>query len=108
VVVAGLTAKGDLAELELRPVLLAESGFGQIPAPRASAAILGRFRSLSAEIADGSFARHFYADMSQGLVRLHLRDIRAALRQAGLSGLARKARRLRMRHVNRLVRAVFP
>ena len=108
IVVAGLTARGDLAHVELRPVLLGESGFGQVPAQQTSEAILERFRSLSNEIADGSSARRFYSDVSQGLVRLYLRDVRAALRQAGLRGVAHKARRVRMRHMKRLVRAVLP
>jgi len=108
IVVAGLTARSDLARVELRPVLLGESGFGQVPAPQTSEAILERFRSLSNEIADGSSARLFYSDVSQGIIRLYLRDVRAALRQAGLRGVARKARRVRMRHMKRLVRAVLP
>ena len=70
---------------------------------------MARFRSLSREIADGSSARLFYRDMSEGLVRLYLRDVRAALCQSGIRGLARKARRLRMRHVKRLrCRTVLP
>ena len=108
IVVAGLTSRGDLACIEVRPVILAASGFGEVPAPQTSDAILSRFRSLSSEIADGSSARLFYRDMSEGLVSLYLRDARAALRQSGLRGLARKARRMRMRHVKRLVRSIAP
>ena len=108
IVVAGFTSRGDLARVEVRPVILAASGFGEVPAPRTSDAILSRFRSLSGEIADGSSARLFYRDMSEGLVSLYLRDVRAAIRQSGLRGLARKARRVRMRHVKRFVRAVVP
>jgi polysaccharide export outer membrane protein len=108
IVVVSLTSAGDLASVEVRPVILGASGFGEIPAPQTSDAILSRFRSLSGEIADGSSARLFYRDMSEGLVSLYLRDARAALRQSGLRGLARKARRMRMRHVKRLVRSVLP
>jgi poly-gamma-glutamate capsule biosynthesis protein CapA/YwtB (metallophosphatase superfamily) len=108
IVVAGLTSRGDLARVEVRPLILAASGFGEVPAPQPSDAILSRFHSLSSEIADGSSARLFYRDMSEGLVSLYLRDARAALRQSGLRGLARKARRVRMRHVKRLVRSVVP
>ncbi len=72
-----------------------------------SRAILERFRSLSKELHDGSSARLFYSDVSPGLLRLYARDIRAALRHAGIRGLAIKARRLRLRHVKQLVRAVF-
>ncbi len=108
IVIAGLTARGDLARVEVRPVLLGTSGFGEAPAPGGADVILERFRALSAEIADKSAARLFYSDMSEGLVGLYLRDVRAALRQSGLRGLARKARRIRLRHVKRLVRAVIP
>ena len=108
IVIAGLTARGDLARVEVRPVLLDRSGFGGAPAPGTADVILQRFRALSAEIANKSAARLFYSDMSEGLVGLYLRDVRAALRQAGLRGLARKARRMRLRHVKRLVRAVIP
>jgi poly-gamma-glutamate capsule biosynthesis protein CapA/YwtB (metallophosphatase superfamily) len=108
IVVAGLTSRGDLARVEVRPLILAASGFGEVPAPQTSDAILSRFHSLSSEIADGSSERLFYRDMSEGLVSLYLRDVRAALRQSGLRGLARKARRMRMRHVKRLVRSVVP
>jgi len=108
IVVASLTSRGNLARVEVRPVILGASGFGEIPPPQSSDAILARFRCLSGEIAEGSSARLFYRDMSDGLMRLYLRDVRAALRQSGIRGLARKARRMRMRHVKRLVRAVIP
>lgn len=108
IVVAGLTSRGDLARIEVRPVILAASGLGEVPAPQTHNAILSRFRGLSSEIADGSSARLFYRDMSEGLISLYLRDARAALRQSGFRGLARKARRIKMRHVKRLVRSVVP
>jgi hypothetical protein len=108
IVVVAITSQGSLARVEVRPVLLDESGFGQVPDPAMSATILERFCHLSDEIEDGSSARHFYSDMSQGLVRIYLRDVRTALRQSGIRGIARKAGRMRMRHVKRLVRALIP
>ncbi len=103
IVVAGLNSGGDLARVEVRPVLLSESGFGEIPSREASRIILDSFRNLSDEIADGSAKRLFYDDLSDGLVRLYLRDARAAFRASGICGLARKASRARLRHVRRLV-----
>ncbi|MGA8223305.1 MAG: CapA family protein [Candidatus Acidiferrales bacterium] len=106
IVVAGLNSYGELMRLELRPVLLEESGFGIFPSAEISRTILNRFQELSSEIADGSFERRFYRDMSKGLLRLYLRDVKMAYRQAGLRGLARKASRLRVRHVRRLAHKV--
>jgi poly-gamma-glutamate capsule biosynthesis protein CapA/YwtB (metallophosphatase superfamily) len=108
IVVVGIASQGSLARVEMRPVLLDESGFGQVPDPVMSATILERFRSLSHEIEDGSSARHFYNDMAQGLVRIYLRDLHAALHHSGFRGMARKAGRVRMRHVKRFVRALIP
>ncbi len=84
-------------------MLLDETGFGTIPATESSHAILDRFERLSGEIADGSFERLFYRDMSKGMLQFYLRDVRTALRESGLRGLARKAGRMRARHVRRLV-----
>ena len=105
--VAGLSAKGALVRLEARPVWLDESGFGRIPSTAKRQEMLERFRGLSAEIDDGSYERLFYHDVSQGLARLYLRDARAAFRAAGIRGLASKARRVRLRHVKRLVHKVI-
>jgi hypothetical protein len=107
IVVAGLSLRGDLVRLEVRPTQIAETGFGEIPSPEIGQIILNRFQVLSAEIADGSFERLFYEDMSRGLLQLYARDARAAFRQSGIRGLARKASRLRVRHVRRLVRKVM-
>jgi hypothetical protein len=107
IVVAGLNASGALVRLEVRPVWLDESGFGSVPGAAAKQEILERFRALSAEIDDGSYERLFYHDVSQGLTRLYLRDARAAFRAAGIRGLASKARRMRVRHVKRLVHKVI-
>ncbi|MGB8801473.1 MAG: hypothetical protein WCC97_12360 [Candidatus Acidiferrales bacterium] len=107
VVLAGLSATGALARLEVRPVWLDESGFGSIPDTATRLEILERFRGLSAEIDDGSYERLFYHDVSQGLARLYLRDARAAFRAGGFRGLAKKARRVRVRHMKRLVHKVI-
>lgn len=105
-VVAGLDASGALASVELRPVWISESGFGEAASSERAAEILRRYDQLSAEISDGSYERLFYHDVSPGLVGLHIRDVRSAYRQGGIRGLARKAARLRMRHVRRLVHKV--
>jgi hypothetical protein len=107
IVVAGFSAKGALLRLEARPVWLNEGGFAQIPAAEKKQEMLARFRGLSAEIDDGSYERLFYHDVSQGLARLYLRDARAAFRAGGIRGLARKAQRVRLRHVKRLVHRVI-
>jgi len=106
-VVAGLSATGTLVRMEVRPVWLDESGFGIVPGAAAREEILEHFRALSTEIDDGSYQRLFYRDVSQGLTRLYLRDARAAFRAAGIRGLASKARRVRMRHMKRLVRKMI-
>jgi hypothetical protein len=107
VVVAGLSAKGALVRLEVRPVWLDESGFGKIPSAEKKQEMLARFRSLCAELDDSSYERLFYQDVSKGLARLYMRDARAAFRAGGIRGLARKARRVRLRHVKRLVHKVI-
>jgi hypothetical protein len=107
IVVAGLSEKGALMLLEVRPVWLDESGFGKIPSAEKKQEILARFRSLCAEMNDGSYERLFYHDVSQGLARLYMRDARAAFRAGGIRGLARKAQRMRLRHVKRLVHKVI-
>jgi Bacterial capsule synthesis protein PGA_cap len=103
IVVAGLGGTGEMVNLEVRTVFINHAGFGQIPAARNKHAILQRFRDLSCEIHDGSYEKLFYHDASQGMAQLYLRDARAAFRSAGIRGLAHKARRVRMRHVKRLV-----
>jgi capsule synthesis protein PGA_cap len=107
IVVAGLNVTGELLSLEVRPVSLDSSGFGQIPSATKTKAILQRFRDLSAEIDDGSYEKLFYHDAAQGMAQLYLRDARAAFRTAGLRGLAHKARRVRLRHVKRLMHKVI-
>ncbi len=104
---AGLSAAGGLVSLEVRPILIDDTGFGQIPDANNAEAILHRFRRLSAEISDASYEKLFYHDATQGLARLYLRDARAAFRSAGIGGLAKKARRVRLRHVKRFVHKVI-
>ncbi|HTW24429.1 MAG TPA: CapA family protein [Candidatus Baltobacteraceae bacterium] len=108
IVIAGLNSLGKLASLEVRPVSLAASGFGEAPSEEAARAILKRFEQLSAEITDGSSKRRFYQEISQSLVRLYLRDVSAAFRESGMRGLAVKAGRLRLRHLRRLAHGLLP
>ncbi len=108
IVVVGFDSRGHLARVEVRPVLLGNAGFGEIPPPEMGRNILARFVELCGEIAEGSYERLFYKDVSRGLVRLYLRDMRAAFREAGIGGLARKVSRARMRHVQRLFHGVIP
>jgi hypothetical protein len=108
IVVAGLKSCGRLGSLEIRPVSLGASGFGEVPSAEVSRTILDRFTELSAEIADGSSKRLFYQEISQNLVELYLRDARAAFRESGIRGLARKAGRIRLRHVRRLTHGILP
>jgi poly-gamma-glutamate capsule biosynthesis protein CapA/YwtB (metallophosphatase superfamily) len=105
-VTAGFNRDGKFARLEVRPVILAENGFGVIPDTAGVGKILERFRELSNDIADGSYERKFYQDVSRGLLRLYLRDARAAFRYRGIRGLASKMGRVRLRHVRRLVHKV--
>jgi poly-gamma-glutamate capsule biosynthesis protein CapA/YwtB (metallophosphatase superfamily) len=105
-VVAGLNAHGNLFRLEVRPIWLNETGFGEVPTQEMSETILDRFQALSQEIADHSYERLFYQDVSRGLLRLYARDARSAFRQSGLRGIARKAARVRMRHIRRLIHKV--
>jgi hypothetical protein len=108
IVVAGFKSCGSLASLEVRPVLLAASGFGEAPSVETGRMILDRFRRLSAEIVDGSSKQLFYLEISHSLVKLYLRDARAAFRGSGVLGLARKAGRIRMRHLRRLAHGFLP
>lgn len=103
IIVAGLSAAAKLLSLEMRPLAIDDSGFGQIPATREAHAILQRFRHLSGEIEDRSYEHLFYHDASQRMAQLYVRDARATFRSAGLRGLAHKARRVRLRHVKRWV-----
>jgi Bacterial capsule synthesis protein PGA_cap len=107
VAVAGLNRYGQIASLEARPILLGANGFGSTPSRRAAREILDRFSARSREAADGSWKRHFYREISQGLLRVYARDVKAAYRAGGVRALARKASRVRGRHVQRLVHRVI-
>ncbi len=108
VVVAGLNSRGMLATLEVRPVSLAASGFGEVPTAGTARTILNRFQQLSAEITDGSSKKLFYREASRSLAGLYLRDVRAAFGESGVRGLARKAGRIRLRHLRRLAHGFLP
>jgi poly-gamma-glutamate synthesis protein (capsule biosynthesis protein) len=108
ITVAGLDHHGRMASLEVRPVLLGTNGFGAAPPVCAAGReILHRFRALSEEVADGSWKRRFYREISQGLLHLYSRDVKAAYRSGGVGALAAKAGRIRGRHVRRLVHRVI-
>ncbi len=107
IVVAGFDARGQVARIEARSVLLDEHGIGAAP-PRDADPVLEHFRLLSMRIAGGSCEHLFYREISPGFLRLYLRDSRRAFTESGVRGLARKVRRIRMRHIRRLVHAVLP
>jgi hypothetical protein len=107
IAVAGLDCHGRMASLEVRPVLLGANGFGAIPPACAGREILQRSRALSDEVADGSWKRRFYREISQGLLHVYSRDVKAAYRSGGMGALAAKAGRIRGRHVRRLVHRVI-
>jgi capsule synthesis protein PGA_cap len=107
IVIAGFDTLGKLAEVSARPVYLPEGGIGQAASQEHADIILGRFKSLTNEIADGSCARAFYGEISPGLLKLYFRDARAALLESGIRGLAHKVARVRIHHVKRLMHRVF-
>jgi hypothetical protein len=107
IVVVGLNNRSEMASLELRPVWLDTNGFGTIPSPEIGREILDRFERLSSEITDGSCERQFYREISKGLLNVYSRDVKAAYRSGGMRALARKAIRVRPRHVRRLVHKVL-
>lgn len=103
VIVAGLNSRGELARMEVRPLLLDGQGFGEIPSPVASNAILERFRGLSNEISDRSYERLFYRDVAGGLVQNCIRDVRQVYQASSLGLMTRKARLMRAAKAGRLV-----
>lgn len=103
VAVVGLNSHGLITRVEVRPILLAETGWGAVPGATESKVILERFIQLSCEIADGSYRTQFYKEVSAGQLRGHFRDARLAFQQGGIRGLAEKLSRLRLRHVQRLI-----
>jgi poly-gamma-glutamate capsule biosynthesis protein CapA/YwtB (metallophosphatase superfamily) len=104
IAVAGFDRNGRFTRMEIRPVFLDENGFGTVPGKVVCERILNRFQELSEEIADGSYEKMFYRDVSPGLFRLYMRDVRSAFRHRGVRGVAIKMSRIRLRHVRRLVR----
>ena len=107
IVIAGFDSAGNLGEIGVRPVFLSTCGFGEAPSIANEKSMLDRFKTLSAEIRDGSYRSAFYRDVSTGLISLYLRDAREAMREMGVRGLVRKAARLRLCHVKRLMHRVF-
>lgn len=107
IVIAGINCGGKISSVEVRPIALASNGFAAIPVPPEGREILNRFAALSDEIADGSHEQMFYRDISQDLLRLYGRDVKAAFHAGGFRGLARKASRVRARHLRRIVHKVI-
>jgi len=107
IVAAGFDRAGRLAEISVRPVYLPQSGIGEAASPEKAGEILGRFEVLSTELSDGSYKKQFYKEISRGLLRLYLRDVHTAIRQSGIKGLVRKAARVRLCHVKRLLHQVL-
>ena len=107
VLVIGLDADGEIARVEVQPILLSPEGWGTIPDWSSANIILDRFMMLSLEIADGSYSQRFYEDTGKDLVRRQFRNLRAAYQRGGLFGLAQILSRIRMRHVNRVLHKAF-
>jgi poly-gamma-glutamate capsule biosynthesis protein CapA/YwtB (metallophosphatase superfamily) len=106
-VVVGLGMLGEIARLEVKPLLLSGEGWGMIPDWSSAKTILDRFMMLSLEIADGVYSERFYEDTGKDLVRRQFRNLRAAYQRGGLSGLAQILSRIRMRHLNRVLHKAF-
>lgn len=106
-VVVGLDASGDLARVEVQPILLSADGWGTIPEWESAKNILDRFMMLSLEITDGTYRRQFYEDTGKDLIRRQYRNLRAAYLRGGLWGLAQILSRIRLRHVNRVLHKAF-
>jgi hypothetical protein len=105
--VIGLDAGGEIARVEVQPILLSAEGWGTIPDWASANIILDRFTMLSLEIADGSYRHRFYEDTGKDLVRRQFRNLRAAYQRGGLLGVAQILARIRMRHVNRALHKAF-
>lgn len=103
VVVFGVDKSGEIVEIEIKPVSLDEYGCGMVPDPSASAIILDRFSRLSEELHLDTYQQHFYREVGKDLFQRQLRDIHAAFLKGGMSGIAKKLSRIRLRHLNRLL-----
>jgi poly-gamma-glutamate capsule biosynthesis protein CapA/YwtB (metallophosphatase superfamily) len=106
-VVLGLDMLGEIARLEVKPLLLSGEGWGMIPDWATAKKVLDRFMMLSLEIADGVYSQRFYEDTGKDLVRRQLRNLRAAYDRGGLLGLLQILSRVRMRHLNRALHKAF-
>ncbi len=103
----GLDEFGEIAQVEVQPLYLSTEGWGMIPEWSSAKTILDRFMMLSLEIVEGGYRQRFYEDTGKDLVRRQLRNLRAAYKRGGLSGLAQILSRIRMRHVNRALHKAF-
>jgi poly-gamma-glutamate capsule biosynthesis protein CapA/YwtB (metallophosphatase superfamily) len=104
VAVVGLDEDGNAVRVEVRPVLLDEAGWGTVPHDETP--VMNRFRSLSAELADGTYKKLFYQDVSPRLFQRHYADAVRAFRDAGIRGVMQKFSRLRVKHLLRAVHKV--
>jgi len=100
--VVGLDASGAIACVEARPIFLDERGFGRSPVDDEGAVLLSRFQELSRRVADGSYRRAFYRDISKCLMKVQWNDVRVAFQRAGVRGVIEKLRRMRLTHFRRL------
>jgi poly-gamma-glutamate capsule biosynthesis protein CapA/YwtB (metallophosphatase superfamily) len=103
VAVAGFNANGDLACIELTPLVMDRQGFGKIPSQEGIELALRRFRTLSDEITDGSYERLHYRDIAEGLVKHCIRDVRLAYQASGIAAVTRKAKLMRARQSSRFM-----
>ena len=104
VIIAGMDKSGSIVQVEVTPIHLQESGWGQIASANPATQILERFSGLSQEIVQGSYRQRFYQDIRTNLLQRQFSDIKAAVRNGGIRGLAVKLGRIRMRHLNRVFR----
>ena len=107
ILVIGLDEFGEIAQVEVQPLHLSTEGWGMIPEWSSAKTILDRFMMLSLEIVEGAYRQRFYEDTGKDLVWRQLRNLRAAYKRGGLSGLAQILSRIRMRHVNRALHKAF-
>jgi hypothetical protein len=97
-----LDSRGDICQIEARPIYLDARGWGTAPSAQAGDVINDRFRRVSAAIADESYRQAFYREVSRDLMGTQWRDARIAFQRAGLLGLLKKVARMRPAHVRRL------
>jgi hypothetical protein len=105
--VIGVDEFGQIAQVEVQPLLLSPDGWGMIPESASAKTILDRFMMLSLEIIEGSYGQRFYQDTGKDLVQRQFRNLRAAYKKGGLSGLVQILSRIRMRHINRVLHKAF-